>query len=136
MEVIGRVLRAAAVIRRRMDGTIAEHGLNRSEFDLLCALRRSGEPITPGRLNEITVSSGAATTKRLHQLAERGLVQRRSDQRDRRSARVQLTDGGEQLIDEVFPQVLAAERSLLDGLTARQRKSLAGGLAELLHLVE
>ncbi|GAA3353377.1 helix-turn-helix domain-containing protein [Saccharopolyspora gregorii] len=43
--------------------------------------------MTPGRLNEITVASGAATTKRLRELTERGLLERTTDQRDRRSAR-------------------------------------------------
>lgn len=136
MEVVGRVLRAAAVVRRRLDSAIAEHGLNRAEFDLLCALRRTGEPVTPGRLNELMVASGAATTKRLHQLAGRGLLERRADERDRRSARVQLTDRGRELIDEVFPRALAAERELLAGLGQRRRDSLANGLAELLRLVE
>lgn len=136
IEVIGRVLRAAAVLRRKLDSTIAEDGLNRAEFDLLCALRRSGGPVTPGRLNELTVSSGAATTKRLQQLADRGLVQRSTDARDRRSARVQLTEHGQEVIDGIFPRAIAAERSLLTGLTARQQKALAGNLAELLHAVE
>ncbi|MEU6130895.1 MarR family transcriptional regulator [Saccharopolyspora sp. NPDC047091] len=136
MDVIGRVLRAAAVLRRRLDVTIAEAGLNRAEFDLLCALRRGGVAVTPGRLNEITVSSGAATTKRLRELTDRGLLERTADQRDRRSARVRLTAAGEALVDEVFPQVMAAEQALLSGLTARQRESLAGGLADLLRTVE
>ncbi len=136
IEVIGRVLRAAAVLRRKLDSTIAEDGLNRAEFDLLCALRRNGGPVTPGRLNELTVSSGAATTKRLQLLTDRGLVQRCTDARDRRSARVQLTEHGQELIDGIFPRVLAAERSLLGGLTARQQKALAGNLADLLHAVE
>ncbi|WP_243790015.1 MarR family winged helix-turn-helix transcriptional regulator [Saccharopolyspora gloriosae] len=136
MDVIGRVLRGAAVLRRRLDATIAEGGLNRAEFDLLCALRRGGAAMTPGRLNELTVSSGAATTKRLRELTERGLLERSTDQRDRRSARVRLTEQGERLVDELFPRVLEAEQALLSGLAARQRDSLAGGLADLLWALE
>lgn len=136
IDVIGRVLRSAAVLRRRLDTTIAEGGLNRAEFDLLCALRRGGAAVTPGRLNELTVSSGAATTKRLRELTERGLLERSTDQRDRRSARVRLTEQGERLIDELFPRVMDAEQALLSGLGARQRESLVGGLADLLRAVE
>ncbi|RCW44517.1 DNA-binding MarR family transcriptional regulator [Halopolyspora algeriensis] len=136
IDVIGRVLRAAAVLRRRLDATFAEEGLNRAEFDLLCALRRTGAPVTPGRLNELTVSSGAATTKRVQQLTERGLLERTSDERDRRSARIALTDQGRDVIDRAFPRNLEAERQLLSALSAHQRESLAGGLAELLHALE
>ncbi|GAB3281939.1 MarR family winged helix-turn-helix transcriptional regulator [Parasphingorhabdus pacifica] len=136
IDVIGRVLRAAAILRQRLDATIADEGLNRAEFDLLCALRRTGAPVTPGRLNNLTVSSGAATTKRIHQLAERGLLERTTDERDRRSARVLLTEHGRKVIDRAFTRNIEVERSLLSTLPARQRESIAGGLATLLHSLE
>lgn len=136
IEVIGRVLRAAAVVRQRLDAAFAGDGHNRAEFDLLCALRRSGTPVTPGRLNDLTVSSGAATTKRIQQLAERGLLERTTDDRDRRSARIALTDHGREVIDRAFTRNLEAEQQLLSGLSPRQRKALAGGLTELLNALE
>lgn len=136
IDVIGRVLRAAAVLRRRLDAAFADEGLNRAEFDLLCALRRTGVPVTPGRLNELTVSSGAATTKRVHQLAERGLLERISDERDRRSARVLLTEHGRDVIDRAFTRNIEAERQLLSALSSHQRDSIAGGLADLLRALE
>ena len=136
IDIIGRVLRSAAVIRQRLDAAFAGDGLNRAEFDLLCALRRSNAPVTPGRLNDLTVSSGAATTKRIQQLAERGLLERTTDERDRRSARVALTDHGREVIDRAFTRNLEAERQLLAALGPRQRKALAGGLTELLNALE
>lgn len=136
IDVVGRVLRTAAVLRRRLDATFADEGLNRAEFDLLCALRRTGAPVTPGRLNELTVSSGAATTKRVHQLAERGLLERTSDERDRRSARVVLTDHGSEVIDRAFTRNLEVERQLLATLDSDQCESIAGGLADLLRALE
>ncbi len=136
MEVVGRVLRVAAVLRRRLDAAFAGEGLNRAEFDLLCALRRTGDPVTPGRLNELTVSSGAATTKRIHQLAERGLVERTSDERDRRSARVRLTEQGSRVVDRAFALNIEAEQRLLATMSARRRESVASGLADLLHALE
>ncbi|MBA8825035.1 DNA-binding MarR family transcriptional regulator [Saccharopolyspora lacisalsi] len=136
IDVVGRVLRAAAVLRRRLDVAVADEGLNRAEFDLLCALRRTGSPVTPGRLNELTVSSGAATTKRVHHLAERGLLERTSDGRDRRSARIVLTEQGGEVIDRAFSRDVAAQGQLLAALNPEQRDSLAGGLAELLHALE
>ncbi|ASU77257.1 MarR family transcriptional regulator [Actinopolyspora erythraea] len=136
MEVVGRVLRAAAVLRQRLDTTLSDEGLNRAEFDLLSALRRSGEPVTPGRLNSLMVASGAATTKRVQQLAERGLLERVRDQHDRRSARVLITEYGAEVIDRAFARNLDAERELLAGLSSKQRDAVAGGLAELLYSLE
>lgn len=136
IDVVGRVLRAAAILRQRLDTTLADEGLNRAEFELLCALRRSGAPVTPGRLNSLTVSSGAATTKRVQQLAERGLLERTADERDRRSARVMLTEHGREVIDRAFTRNIEAERQLLSGLPSRQRESISGGLAALLQSLE
>ncbi|WP_344924094.1 hypothetical protein [Saccharopolyspora gregorii] len=40
---------------------------------------------------------------------------------------MRITAAGEELIDEVFPQVMAAEQALLSGLTARQRNRWRAG---------
>ncbi len=136
MDIIGRILRAAAVLRRRLDTVLAEEGLNRAEFDLLCALRRSGGPVTVGRLGEQTVSSGAATTKRLHSLSERGLLRRTTHERDKRVAYVHLTDRGREVIDRAFHRNLAAERRLLELLADEHREELTRGLAALLGTLE
>jgi|SRR5699024_2845988 len=136
IDVVGRILRSAAILRQRLDATFADEGLNRAEFDLLCALRRNGTAVTPGRLNDVTVSSGAATTKRIHQLTTRGLLERTTDTHDRRSARVRLTEEGQELIDRVFARNLEVEQRLLAALNARQQTSLATGLADLLRSLE
>ncbi|PRW62139.1 MarR family winged helix-turn-helix transcriptional regulator [Actinopolyspora mortivallis] len=136
LDVVGRVLRAAAVLRQRLDATLLDEGVNRSEFDLLCALRRNAEPVTPGRLNSLMLASGAATTKRIQQLAERGLLERVPDEHDRRSARVGLTEQGRRLIDRAFARNLEAERGVLSPLGNRQRTAIARGLAELLRSLE
>lgn len=84
MEVIGRINRCAALLQQAEDAPLRRAGLTRAEFDLLGALRRTGHELTPGDLSRETFSSGAAVTKRLKQLQERGLVDRRGDTRDRR----------------------------------------------------
>ncbi len=92
--------------------------------------------MTVGSLNDHTVSSGAATTKRLRQLSERGLLERITDERDRRVARIRLTELGHEVIDRAFHRNLAAERRLLAPLAAQQRETLADSLAVLLNLLE
>ncbi|WP_053850415.1 MarR family winged helix-turn-helix transcriptional regulator [Streptomyces sp. NRRL B-24085] len=136
MEIIGRVNRCAALLQQAEDAPLRRAGLSRPEFDLLGALRRTGHELTPGDLARETFSSGAAVTKRLKQLTERGLVERRGDTRDRRVAHVRLTEAGRELVDGILPGQLAYEAAVLSVLTPAARDELAAGLGELLARLE
>ncbi|MGW4323047.1 MarR family winged helix-turn-helix transcriptional regulator [Streptomyces sp. NPDC004684] len=136
MEIIGRINRCAALLQQAEDAPLRRAGLSRAEFDLLGALRRTGHELTPGELARETFSSGAAVTKRLKQLTERGLVERRGDTRDRRVAHVRLTDAGRELVDGILPEQLAYERTVLAGLDGAGRGDLAVLLCELLSRLE
>ncbi|MFE9924228.1 MarR family winged helix-turn-helix transcriptional regulator [Streptomyces sp. NPDC005774] len=136
MEIIGRINRCAALLRQAEDAPLGRAGLTRPEFDLLGALRRTGRELTPGELARETFSSGAAVTKRLKQLAAHGLVERRGDPRDRRVARVRLTDAGRDTVDGVMPGQLAYESAVLSGLDGPTLGELAPLLAELLGRLE
>ncbi|MFJ6564350.1 MarR family winged helix-turn-helix transcriptional regulator [Streptomyces sp. NPDC091412] len=136
MEIIGRINRCAALLQQAEDAPLRRAGLSRPEFDLLGALRRTGDELTPSELTRETFSSGAAVTKRLKQLTERGLVERRGDTRDRRVAHVRLTDAGRDLVDGILPEQLAYERAVLSGLAGRERDGLAALLGELLGRLE
>ncbi|MEU1177967.1 MarR family transcriptional regulator [Streptomyces sp. NPDC005820] len=136
MEIIGRVNRCAALLQQAEDAPLRRAGLSRPEFDLLGALRRTGHELTPGDLARETFSSGAAVTKRLKQLTERGLVERRGDTRDRRVAHLRLTDAGRDLVDAVLPEQLAYERAVLSALDGDRQGELAGLLGELLSRLE
>ncbi|QHA03077.1 MarR family transcriptional regulator [Streptomyces broussonetiae] len=136
MEVIGRINRCAALLQQAEDAPLRRAGLSRPEFDLLGALRRTGHELTPGELARETFSSGAAVTKRLKQLTERGLVERRGDTRDRRVAHLRLTDAGRALVDGILPEQLAYETAVLSVLTPGGQAELAGQLGELLGRLE
>ncbi|WSQ13870.1 MarR family transcriptional regulator [Streptomyces sp. NBC_01231] len=136
MEIIGRVNRCAALLQQAEDAPLRRAGLSRPEFDLLGALRRTGHELTPGELARETFSSGAAVTKRLKALTERGLVERRGDTRDRRVAHVRLTDSGRDLVDGILPEQLAYETSVLSGIDPAHRDELSDLLAGLLSRLE
>jgi DNA-binding MarR family transcriptional regulator len=93
---------------------------------------RAARELTPGELARETFSSGAAVTKRLRALQERGLVDRRGDERDRRVAHVRLTDDGCDLFDRLLPERLAYESAVLSGVGGETRTRLGADLAELL----
>ncbi|MDQ0779212.1 DNA-binding MarR family transcriptional regulator [Streptomyces aurantiacus] len=136
MEVIGRINRCAALLQQAEDAPLRHAGLTRPEFDLLGALRRTGLELTPGELARETFSSGAAVTKRLKQLTERGLVERRGDTRDRRVAHVRLTDAGRALVDGILPAQLSYETTVLSGLGGTDQRELAALLGDLLVQLE
>ncbi|MFF9160924.1 MarR family winged helix-turn-helix transcriptional regulator [Streptomyces longwoodensis] len=136
MEVIGRVNRCAALLQQAEDAPLRRAGLSRAEFDLLGALRRTGHELTPGELARETFSSGAAVTKRVKQLTERGLVERRGDTRDRRVAHVRLTEEGRALVDGILPEQLAYEKAVLSALDDDRQGELSALLGELLSRLE
>ncbi|MFI7009528.1 MarR family winged helix-turn-helix transcriptional regulator [Streptomyces sp. NPDC050145] len=136
MEIIGRINRCAALLQQAEDAPLRDAGLTRPEFDLLGTLRRTGRELTPGDLARETFSSGAAVTKRLKSLQERGLVTRRGDTRDRRVAHLSLTDEGRAVVDAVLPRQLAYEASVLSGLADGRDTELAGLLGALLSQLE
>ncbi|MGW7278398.1 MarR family winged helix-turn-helix transcriptional regulator [Streptomyces sp. NPDC054844] len=136
MEIIGRINRCAALLQQAEDAPLRRAGLSRAEFDLLGALRRTGHELTPGDLARETFSSGAAVTKRLKQLTERGLVERRGDTRDRRVAHVRLTDTGRDLVDGILPEQLAYESAVLSGVDGPDQGELAALLGALLGQLE
>lgn len=136
MELIGRINRCAALLQQAEDAPLRSAGLTRAEFDLLGAVRRTARELTPGELSRETFSSGAAVTKRLRALQERGLVDRRGDDRDRRVAHVRLTDDGRDLVDRLLPEQLAYESAVLSGLGEEARTRLGADLGELLVQLE
>lgn len=136
MAVIGRINRCSALLQQAADAPLSREGLVRPEFDVLVTLRRLGPGVTPTRLARETFSSGAAVTKRLRLLEERGLIERRPDARDRRVQHVSLSADGLALIGRLMPEQITYEASLLSGLPAERREQLAGTLAELLVVLE
>jgi DNA-binding MarR family transcriptional regulator len=136
MELIGRINRCAALLQQAEDAPLRAAGLTRAEFDLLGAVRRTDRELTPGELARETFSSGAAVTKRLRVLQERGLVDRRGDDRDRRVNHIRLTEEGRALVDMLLPRQLAYERAVLSGLDEQSRTRLSAQLSELLVQLE
>lgn len=136
MEIIGRVNRCAALLQQAEDAPLRHAGLTRPEFDVLGAPRRTGHEVTPGEIARETFDFGAAVTKRLKHLTERGLVERRGDDRDRGVAHVRLTDEGRDLVDTVLPERLAYATDVLSGVGADDRRELGTLLEESLLQLE
>ncbi|TQM32119.1 MarR family winged helix-turn-helix transcriptional regulator [Nocardia bhagyanarayanae] len=126
MAIVGRLGRLMVVAQQAIEAVFVAHGLQRGEFDVLAALRRSGEPfqLNPSVLADTLMLSRAGMTGRLDRLESAGLVRRIADAADRRAVRVALTDEGRQLVDTVVTEHTRNETRILSVLSAQDRKDL------------
>ncbi|MFI2380173.1 MarR family winged helix-turn-helix transcriptional regulator [Streptomyces sp. NPDC018964] len=136
--VIGRLHRLAARLTEELHVVYDRHGLGEGEFDVLCALRRAGEPYerASGELAAHTMVTTGAMTKRIDRLERAGLVTRRRSDADQRSRIVGLTESGRDLIDRAFTDHMRNERRLLDLLTPTEAEALETLLASWLSRMD
>ncbi|WP_406353831.1 MarR family transcriptional regulator [Streptomyces sp. NBC_01635] len=138
MEVFGRVQRLSRAMGDRLERAYGEYGVSRGEFDVLAALRRSGEPYTlsPRRLSATLMLTTGGMTGRLDKLERAGLLRRSPDPHDRRGLQVTLTEQGLRLADEAVGAGLALQTEALSALDGDRVEQLADLLRELLLATE
>lgn len=138
MHVIGRISRLAADLDPLLAPVFTSRGLGDGEFDVLATLRRSGEPfeLSPGDLGASMMVTSGAVTKRVDRLERSGLVTRRVSEVDARARLIRLTAEGRRIVDEAVVDHVANEERLLSGLSASERKALAGLLRKLGESIE
>jgi DNA-binding MarR family transcriptional regulator len=130
--IVERIQKINKYLDRSMNETLAEFNLDRGEWRLLGALRRSGPPYrrSPGYLAEDLGLSSGAMTNRLDRLEAAGLVKRLPDPDDRRGLKVELTETGWQAWQDsvgvqaqkealVSSALHPAEKDQLNGLLRR-----------------
>ncbi|WP_205327851.1 MarR family winged helix-turn-helix transcriptional regulator [Glycomyces sp. YM15] len=133
MLVVGRVFHLANRWDRALRGPFAEAGLANGDFDVLAALRRSGEPYTlsAGELSRTVLVTTGAITKRVDRLEAGGWVTRSVAEEDSRGRRITLTAAGLRLTDELMEVHLSNQRRLIEALNAEERAALGALLAKL-----
>lgn len=134
LEVLSRVSRLARHLDLARRTAFAEGSLEGWEFDVLSALRRSGNPyqLTPGQLIRETLVTSGTMTNRVDRLVGRGLVERHPSTTDRRGVLVGLTDEGLRVVDAAMSDLIDRERELLTGLGATDQEQVAAQLRRLL----
>ena len=138
MGVLGRINRVALLSGGPIARLMARHGLERGEFDVLAALRRTGAPheLSPTALYRGLMLSSGGLTNRLKRLAQKGLVGRRPDPEDRRRDLVRLTEAGRAAVDAAFEADMALEADLISVLDGRSLGELEGLLRDLCRALE
>lgn len=98
---------------------------------MLLKLRVGPQPMIAVTLAKTLGRSGAAISKTLAKLDQRGYVTREPNPADRRAALVRLTEEGTRVVDALIPRQLELEAAALAGLTADQRTRIAEALTTL-----
>ncbi len=131
--VIGRISRLSREIERRLEPVYAACGLEPGWYDVLATLRRAGPPyrLRPSDFTGALMLTSSGTTKRLDRLEAAGHITREPDPTDRRGVLIALTPRGRDLVDHASGQHMANEQRILAGLTAAERRQLAGLLRKL-----
>ncbi len=134
LSVFSRITRLARHLDRARREVFAAHRLEVWGFDVLAALRRSGQPyeLTTGTLMNSTMVSSGTMTNRVDRLAAQSLVARTPDAIDRRVVRVRLSDQGLATVDAAMADLLQIEAKFLGALPADHSDQLAGLLREML----
>jgi DNA-binding MarR family transcriptional regulator len=135
LQVLSRVTRLGQHLDTARSLAFTRHELDTWEFDVLAALRRSGDPyaLSPGQLAAATLVTSGTITNRVDRLEARGLVRREPDPTDRRGVRVLLTAQGQTHVDGAIKDLLDSEREILSGISEDESATLAQLLRQLMQ---
>jgi DNA-binding MarR family transcriptional regulator len=132
--IVERIQKLQRYLDRAMNETLAEFKLDRGEWWLLGALRRSGPPYrkSPGKLAEDIGLSSGAMTNRLDRLEAAGLIRRLPDPDDRRALQVELTDAGWQAWQDTVGAQARKEALVANALQPDEKVALNALLRRLM----
>ena len=133
LQVLSRITRIARHLDIARREAFALHDLELGEFDVLAALRRSGNPyaLTPSQLVTATLVTSGTMTNRIDRLEQKELVRRLPDPDDGRGVLVALTNSGKSRVDQALTELLSRERALLGTASPDELAELANALREL-----
>jgi DNA-binding MarR family transcriptional regulator len=132
--IVERIQKINKYVDRAMNETLAQFSLDRGEWRLLGALRRSGPPYrqSPGYLSEDLGLSSGAMTNRLDRLEAAGLVRRLPDPDDRRGLKVELTETGWQAWQDSVGVQAQKEALVSSALDPEEKEQLNGLLRRIM----
>jgi DNA-binding MarR family transcriptional regulator len=130
----GRLRMVVTRLARRLRQQ-GESAASPTQLAALATIERDG-PLTLGALAAIERVRPPTITAAVGRLEEQGLVRRRTDSRDRRVARVEITPHGQHLLAESRSRKTAYLEQQLAALSADERATLARAATILERVLE
>ena len=103
VETYVKLLRAARAVTARVEPRLTAYGLTTTQLGVLEAILHKG-PLTHRELGRKVLTSAANMTDVIDKLEARGLVLRVRCPNDRRQVKVELSNCGRSLIEDIFPR--------------------------------
>lgn len=133
IQYIYRIIKVSKLLGVRLDATCARHGLTRSQFEALAALRRmQPKPLCAQELMEASLLTSGSVTSMINQLLKMGLVERDLHEQDRRRIQIRLTRKGLKVIEAAVQERLEDNRQLALLLPKQDRSELNQLMRDLL----
>jgi MarR family transcriptional regulator for hemolysin len=98
--MVSQLVETSRLLRNYIDGRAKTRGTTRAQWIVLFRLREQ-EGLSQVDLADVLELQPISLVRLLDRLVEHGLVERRSDPRDRRANRLFLTAAGRQLADDL-----------------------------------
>ena len=117
------LLRASNAAHSEATRHLAAHNLTPSQFAVLEALFHVGPLCLTELAHKILRTSGNLTMV-VDNLEKRALVRRVQGSKDRRYTSVEITDAGQKLIREIFPEHAQGIVGVMSSLTAGEQETL------------
>jgi MarR family 2-MHQ and catechol resistance regulon transcriptional repressor len=114
--------RAAVAMERRVKEQADLHGLTWTEFEILEAVYNKG-PLLLGDLQKKILLTSGGVTYTVDRLAEKGLLQRKECETDRRAKWATLTSKGTALIASIFAPMADHIEELMSVLNAKEQET-------------
>jgi len=115
------LLRTASVVTRTVARVIEPSGLSLAQYNALRIIRGAGTGGIPTlSIRERMIDEGTTITRLLDKLEDAGLIRRERTVPDRRQVMCFTTDAGRALLNELDPQVNAADEEVVAALNELQ----------------
>jgi MarR family transcriptional regulator, 2-MHQ and catechol-resistance regulon repressor len=118
--ILGKASKAVEKVDR---ASIAETGLNLSDFTILEALLHKG-PLPVNSIGKKVLLTSGSMTAAVNRLGTKGFVERTQDPSDRRRFYVHLTKSGRKFIKRAYGAHQKNLERIAEGLTAKERADL------------
>jgi MarR family 2-MHQ and catechol resistance regulon transcriptional repressor len=124
------LLKASKTIFDQVEEDIISHGISSENFTIMEFIYNKG-PHTVQKISEkLSIPSGSITYV-VDKLEKKNLVRREPSQVDRRASNVVLTDDGQSLFKEIFPQHVKVISELFSSVSNEDKDQLTDLLKRL-----
>ena len=131
-ETVIALFRTADLVRRLFSPVLEARGITGQQYNVLRILRGAGPDGLPTlAIADRMVEQTPGITRLLDRMEAKGLVRRERCREDRRQMLCYATAAGLALLRDLDPQVDATEKSVVAGLSERQRTQLLRALEQV-----